>query len=138
MHSKHPVGPPLVDERQAVEELGGGQPDELGRGDGHRWLQLGLEVPADGGVGAVGADHQVVLRAQAQRVGHVVLETQVDAGAGRLLVEDAEQCHAGDGGHAVAAAAPLLAVDADLDLVPVDAVVGQSPQQEGIDVVDAP
>ena len=67
-----------------------------------------------------------------------MLEAEVDAGAGRLLVKEAQQCHAGDGGHAVAAAAPLLAVDADLDLVPVDAVVVQRPQQHWIVVVDPP
>jgi hypothetical protein len=138
VHGEDPVGPPLVDEREAAEQLRGGQPDELGRGDRHRRLQLGFEVPAHGGVGAVGADHQVVLGGQTQRVGHVVLEPQVDAGLGRLLVEEPEQRHAGDGGHPVAPAAPLLAVDADLDLVPVDAVVGQSPQEQGVDVVDSP
>ena len=60
------------------------------------------------------------------------------AGGRGLFVEEAQQRHAGDGGHAVATAAPALAVDADLDLVPVDAVVGQRPQQDGVDVVDAP
>ncbi len=95
-----------------------------------------LQVAADGRVGAVGPDDEVVVAGQAQRIGHVVLETEVDAGAGRLLVQEAQQCHAGDGGHAVAAAAPLLAVDADFDLVPVDAVVGQRPQQHRILVVD--
>ena len=67
-----------------------------------------------------------------------MLEPEVDPGRLRLLVQEAQQRHPGDGRHPVAAAAPPLAVDPDLDLVPVDAVVGERPQQDGVHVVDAP
>ena len=138
MDGEDAVGPPFVDERQPVEQLGGGQPDELGRGDRDRRPQLPLELPAHGRVCAVGADDQVVAPGQAGGVGDVVLEPEVDPGRLRLLVQEAQQRHPGDGRHPVAAAAPPLAVDPDLDLVPVDAVVGQRPQQHRVDVVDAP
>jgi hypothetical protein len=133
VHGEDAVRAAFVDEGQAVEEVVGAEPDELGL----RRVDLGIdaELVADPGAGAVGGDHQV----EVAELIEIHRRGEVQSGTERAgpVLHDGQQGAPGDRGHAVAAAPDPLPLDPHLDVVPVPAVLGQRLAQHRVGVVDA-
>ena len=73
---------------------------------------------ADPAVGAVGGDDQIVVRPVGEIGARLLLEMELDAELARALLQDGEQPLAADADEAVARRADRLAVDMDVDIVP--------------------
>ncbi|WP_234341490.1 hypothetical protein [Streptomyces sp. NRRL S-646] len=126
----------LVHEGQAVEEIVRAEPDELRGRDLHLRHQHVGEPIAEAGVRPVGGHDQVVAGEFGRVRGDLVAEAEFDPDLLGTPVQQLKQGLAGDGGHAVAAAADPLPLQPYLDVVPVPAVLGESRAQDGVRRVD--
>src|SRR5690606_23318104 len=102
----------------------GAEPDELGGCDVDPRPELRGETFAEPGVRPVRGDDQVAVR-QLLGTGDLDAIAQVHADLGGAGPQQGEQRPAVDRGHAVAAAGDPLALQPDLDGIPVPPVVGQ-------------
>src|SRR3546814_3888810 len=77
-----------------------------------------LVAGADAAVGAVGGDDEVVALPIVEVGARLMLEMEIDAEFARPLLQDIEQALAADADEAVARRADAIAVDVDVDIVP--------------------
>lgn len=132
---EHAVWAVLVDEGEPVEHVGGAEPDELRARHLRRRSEVVGEQGAEAAVGAVAHDDQVEV-VQFGEVADLVLETHLHALGPGPVLQQAQQRLADHGRHAHAADALPCAVHADLDVVPVSAVLLQRLAEDGVGGVD--
>ena len=94
--------------------------------------KCGCVAVADAAVGAVGGDDEVVAGPVGEVGARLMLEMEVDAERARPLLQDVQQPLAADADEAVARGADRLAVDVDLDIVPMGEFVLDRGAGDGI------
>jgi hypothetical protein len=123
-----------VHEGQPTEQVVGAEPDELGGSRVDLDTQIASTCSRIFDPVAVGGDHEVVAGQVVER--DLGGEAQVGADVAGARLHHRQQGAARDRGHPVAAAADPLALEPDLDLVPVPAVLGQRLAQHRVGLVD--
>ena len=122
----------LERESEGVERLGRAEPGEaVGAGFGIDPEMLGIMV-AKAAVDAVGADDEVVFGPMLEAGFAFAFEVKFDAQFAGALAEDREQALAADADETVPGGAHRVAVNMDLDIVPMGEFVGDDLRRCGV------
>ena len=108
------------------------EPEELVAADLDVDSEMRLVAVADAAVGAVGGDDEVVAGPVGEVGARLMLEMEVHAELAGALLQDVEQPLAADADEAVAGRADRLAVDMDVDIVPMGELAGDDRARDGI------
>ena len=108
----------LEREGEGLEHLVCAEPEELVAPDLRVDSEMLLVAGADAAVGAVGGDDQVIALPVGEVGARFMLEMERDAELARPFLQDRQQPLAADADEAVAGGSNRLAVDMDLDIVP--------------------